>query len=168
MLLKRFLESLPGFRFMSEADVEHVAAAMRVDDYPAGHCFICQDKLNKELYLLLEGRVKVTHYAATGRQYELKTLQPGEFFGLPSLSEGKPASASCIAEGPVRAASLPFSAYLLLFQPDSEIGCRFQFVIASQLALDLHDRHEALRGLVARVYGAAPGEGAPAPLEQIG
>lgn len=168
MLLKRFLENLPGFRFMSEADVEHVAAAMRVDDYPAGHCFICQDKLNKELYLLLEGRVKVTHYAATGRQYGLKTLHPGEFFGLPSLSEGKPAIASCLAEGPVKVASLPFTAYLLLYQPDSEIGCRFQFVIASQLARDLHDRHETLRGLLGRVYGAPSPEKPPEPWEQVG
>lgn len=168
MLLKRFLEDLPGFRFMSESDVEHIAAAMRVDDYPSGHCFICQDRLNKELFLLLEGKVKVRHYAATGRQYDLKTLSAGEFFGLPSLSEGKPSIASCIAEGPVKAASLPFTAYLLLYQPDSEIGCRFQFVIASQLARDLHDRHETLRGLLGRVYGAPPAQNPPEPLEQVG
>jgi hypothetical protein len=51
---------------------------------------------------------------------------------------------------------MPFSAYLLLYQPDSDIGCRFQFVIASQLAKDLHDRHDALRKLLAQVYGDAP------------
>jgi hypothetical protein len=53
----------------------------------------------------------------------------------------------------VKVASLPFSAYLLLYQPDSEIGCRFQFVIATQLARDLHDRHDALRNLLVQVYG---------------
>jgi CRP-like cAMP-binding protein len=98
----------------------------------------------------------------------LKTVQAGEFFGLPSLSEGKPATASCLAEGPVKVASLPFTAYLLLFQPDSEIGCRFQFVIASQLARDLQDRHRTLRGLLERVYGAPPPAKPPEPLEQVG
>lgn len=156
MILKNYLRSLPGFQFLSDADVEHVAAAMRVDDYPKGHVFIYQDKLNQALYLLLEGQVDVTHYGNTGRHYTLKTLEAGEFFGMPSLSTGKPANTSCTAHGPVRVASLPFSAYLLLYQPDSEIGCRFQFVIATQLARDLHDRHDSLRNLLVQVYGGAP------------
>jgi CRP-like cAMP-binding protein len=161
MILKNYLRTLPGFQFLSDADIDNVAAAMRVDDYPDQHVFIYQDRLNHELFLLLDGQVKVTHYGNTGRYYTLKTLKPGEFFGLPSLSEGKPAVASCIASGPTRVASLPFSAYLLLYQPDSEIGCRFQFVIATQLARDLHDRHDALRHLLAQVYAepAAPAAG---------
>lgn len=153
MILKNYLRTLPGFQFLSDFDVEHVAAAMRVDEYANGHVFIYQDRLNQELYLLLDGQVEVAHYGNTGRHYVLKTLQPGEFFGMPSLSTGKPAITSCTARGPVKVASLPFSAYLLLYQPDSEIGCRFQFVIATQLARDLHDRHDALRKLLAQVYG---------------
>ena len=156
MILKNYLRSLPGFQFLSDADVEHVAAAMRVDDYPKGHVFIYQDKLNQALYLLLDGQVDVTHYGNTGRHYTLKTLEAGEFFGMPSLSTGKPANTSCTARGPVKVASLPFSAYLLLYQLDSEIGCRFQFVIATQLARDLHDRHDSLRNLLVQVYGGAP------------
>jgi CRP-like cAMP-binding protein len=156
MILKNYLRSLPGFQFLSDADVEHVAAAMRVDDYSKGHVFIYQDRLNQALYLLLDGQVDVTHYGNTGRHYTLKTLEAGEFFGMPSLSTGKPANTSCTARGPVKVASLPFSAYLLLYQPDSEIGCRFQFVIATQLARDLHDRHDSLRNLLVQVYGGAP------------
>jgi CRP/FNR family transcriptional regulator, cyclic AMP receptor protein len=160
MILKNYLRSLPGFQFLSDADVEHVAAAMRVDEHPSGHVFIYQDRLNQELFLLLEGQVEVTHYGNTGRYYSLKTLDPGEFFGLTSLSLGKPAESSCTARGPVKVASLPFSAYLLLYQPDSEIGCRFQFVIATQLARDLHDRHDALRKLLLQVYGGVSKLGA--------
>ncbi len=153
MLLRNYLRNLPSFRYMSDADVDHMAAAMRVDDYPDQHVFIYQDRLNKGLYLLIEGKVQVCHYGNGGRYYPLKTLQPGEFFGLPSLSLGKPAVTSCQANGPVKVASLPFSAYMLLYQPDSDIGCRFQHVIASQLARDLHDRHNALRKLLMQVYG---------------
>lgn len=157
MRLKHFLRSLPGFQFMSDADVEHVAAAMRVEDYSDHHVFIYQDKLNQELFLLLEGRIKVSHYGKGGRYYDLKTLSAGEFFGIPSLSEGKPADISCSADGPVKVASLPFSAYLLLYQPGSDVGCHFQFVIATQLARDLQDRHDALRKLLTQVYGNGNG-----------
>jgi CRP-like cAMP-binding protein len=167
MILKNYLRSLPGFQFLSDSDVEHVAAAMRVDDYPKGHVFVYQDRLNQELYLLLDGQIEVTHYGNTGRYYSLKTLQPGEFFGLPSLSTGKPAVTSSTAQGPVKVASMPFSAYLLLYQPDSEIGCRFQFVIATQLARDLHDRHDELRNLLAQVYGGVEKLGVEAGKSEI-
>ena len=153
MQLKNYLLTHPGFKFMEVQDVEHVAAAMRVEDYPDEHVFIYQDRLSKELYLLLDGRIKVNHYSKTGRYYSIKTIQPGEFFGIPSISKGKPATSSYAAEGPVKVASMPYSAYLLLYQPASELGCRFQFVIAHQLARDLHDRHDALRNLLGQIYG---------------
>ncbi len=167
MILKNYLRTLPGFQFLSDTDVEHVASAMRVDDYPNEHVFIYQERLNQDLYLLLDGQIEVTHYGNTGRYYTLKTLKPGEFFGLPSLSTGKPANISCTARGPVKVASLPFSAYLLLYQPDSEIGCRFQFVIATQLASDLHSRHDALRMLLAQVYGGTSKLGVATPTTDV-
>lgn len=161
MLLSNYLHTLPGFQYLSDEDIDHVAAAMRVEDYPDHHDFIYQDKQAKELYLLIEGKVNVCHYGPPGRNHTLKTLQPGEFFGLLSMSDGKPSVASCGAVGPVKVASLPFSAFLLLHQPGSHIGCGFQYVMASQLARDLRDRHAMLRKLLAQVYSGAGGEPAP-------
>ena len=158
MLLRNFLRNLPSFQYMPEADVDHIAAAMRVDDYPDQHVLIYQERLNRELFLLLDGKVKVCHYGVGGRYFTLKTLEPGEFFGIPSLSQGIPSLPSCEASGPVKVASLPYPAYMLLYQPDSDIGCHFQYVIASQLARDLHDRHDALRNLLIQVYGDSAAE----------
>ncbi len=154
MLLRNFLHTQPGFRDMRPDFVEDIATAMRVEDYQGGHEFIFQGKQAKTLYLLIEGRVVATRYGNSGKLHTLKSLQPGEFFGFDSLSDGQPAVASYTAEGPVKVASLPFAAYVLLFQPDSEIGCAFQYVIATQLARDLHDRHDALRALLRQIYKA--------------
>lgn len=153
MLLKNFLRSLPGFQFMAEEDLEHLAAAMRVENYADRHVFIYQDQLAKELYLLLDGKVNVCHYGRSGRYHSIRTLVPGDLFGMLSLSDGKPSVASCTAMGPVKVASLPFSAYVLLYQPGSSIGCSFQYVIAAQLARQLRDRHAMLRNLLAQIYG---------------
>lgn len=159
MLLRNYLRTLPGFQHMGEDEVDHVAAAMRVETYPDGHVFVYQDKLAKEMHLLLEGTVKVCHYGQSGRYYTLKSLAQGEFFGLLSLSDGKPAVANCVAAGPVKVASLPYSAYLLLYQPGSDIGCHFQYVLAAQLAIDLRDRHNTLRRLLAQIYLGQDGGG---------
>ena len=67
MLLRNFLRNLPSFQYLSETDVDHVAAAMRVDDYPDGHVFIYQGRLNKDMFLLLDGEVKASHYGDGGR-----------------------------------------------------------------------------------------------------
>lgn len=153
MLLRNFLKTLPGFRYLSDEDTDHIAAAMQVEDYPDHHVFIYQDKQAKALHLLLEGQVNVCHYGPSGRYHTLKTLQPGEFFGLLSMSDGKPSVASCGTVGPAKVASLPLSAFLLLNQPGSDIGCGFQYVMAAQLARDLRDRHAMLRSLLGRIYG---------------
>jgi CRP-like cAMP-binding protein len=165
MLLRNYLRILPWAQYLSEEDIEHVAAAMRVEDYPDQHVFLYQDKQAKELYLLLEGKVNVCHYGPSGRNHILKTLQPGDFFGLLSISDGKPSVASCGAVGPVKVAALAFSAFLLLHQPGSRIGCGFQYVMAAQLARDIRDRHAMLRNLLVQIY-SQPGCD-PVPGEKV-
>lgn len=165
MLLRKYLRTLPGARFLDDDALDHIASAMVVEDYPDKHVFIYQDKMAKALHLLLEGQVKVCHYGSSGRYHTLKTLEPGEFFGLLPLADGKPSVSSNAADGPVKVASLPFSAFVLLYQPGSSIGCGFQYVVASQLARDLHDRHDMLRRLLAQVYSGATPELPPCALK---
>lgn len=152
MLLKRFLATLPGFAFMTDEDIEHVSSAMRVDDYPDGHVFLYQDKPAHALHLLVEGAVKAGYYGRSNHFYNLRTLAPGQFFGGLSLVDGKPVMANYTADGGAKVASLPQSAFLLLYQPNSALGCHFQHVIATHLAEDLKARHIALRELLGRMY----------------
>jgi len=152
MLLKRYLSTLPGFAFMTEEDIDHIASAMQVEDYPDGHVFLYQDKPARAFYLLVEGAVKVGYYGRSNHYYTVRTLTPGAFFGGLSLVDSKPVMANYAAEGNVKVASLPLSAFLLLYQPNSAIGCHFQHVIATHLAEDLKARHLALRDLLGRMY----------------
>jgi CRP-like cAMP-binding protein len=167
MLLRNYLRTLPGAEFLSEEDADHIAAAMRVEDYPDGHVFVYQEKLSKELHLLLKGTVKACRYGPTGRRHTLRVLQPGDFFGMLSLSDGKPAAANCVANGEVRVASLPFTAYMLLYQPGSDLGCRFQYLLASQLARDLRYRHAMLRNLLSCIYSGKPLDAPSCGLEEL-
>jgi CRP-like cAMP-binding protein len=152
MLLKRFLGSQPGFAFMTDEDVEHVASAMYVEDYVDGHVFLYQDKPARAFYLLVEGSVKVGYYGRANQYYNVRTLHPGAFFGGLSLVDSKPLMATYTAQGAVKVASLPLSAFLLLYQPNSAIGCHFQHVIATHLAEELKARHVALRDLLGKMY----------------
>lgn len=145
MLLRNFMRGLPAFKDLTDRDVETLAMAMRVDSYPDGHVFVYQDKIGKDVYLIIEGEVLASRYGGSGRRIDLKMLKSGELFGLLSLSDSKPAAATCSAVGPVKAASLPFAAYRLLLQSSAPIAHHFQFAVAEQLARDLRDRNRALR-----------------------
>lgn len=152
MLLKRYLAALPAFAFMTEEDVDHIAQAMVVADFSDQHTFLYQDKPARAFYLLMEGSIQVGYYGRQNTYYQVRSLVPGEFFGGLSLVDSRPVMANYVAEGPVKVASLPLSAFLLLYQPNSAIGCHFQHVIASHLAVDLKARHLALRELLAKMY----------------
>ncbi|MEW5790737.1 cyclic nucleotide-binding domain-containing protein [Thermithiobacillus tepidarius DSM 3134] len=149
MFLKDFIRTLPDFKAFSENEINALATAMRVDDYPNGHVFIQQWEPGQTLYLLLEGEVTVSRYDPIKRErQDLKTLRPGELFGLLSLIEGIPAVASCTASGPVTAGALPHTAWHLLFNAAAPIARHFQYLVALQLAHDLQARNHALRALL--------------------
>lgn len=145
MILKNFLKTLPGLAQCPDPDLEKIAQAMRVESFAAGHTLIYEGKSNAEMYLILEGSVRACHYGADGNSHELKILRGGEFFGLLSLYDSQPATASCIALEAVRVASLPYLAYQTLIRTAAPIGHYFQLAVAHQLARDLHERSAALR-----------------------
>ncbi len=150
MLLRNFIKTLPAFEALNDAEAENLSRALRVEDFPDRHVFVRQNDRGTELFLLIEGEVSVQHYDTSGHSHELKRLKSGELFGMLSLSDRHPATASCIAAGPVKVASLPLSAYQLLYQTSAPIGYHFLFAVAHQMAHDLHNRAAVLRELLRR------------------
>lgn len=149
MLLKSFLKRQSYFKHLSEPDLDALAHAIYVESYPDGHLFAQEGKLGKEMYVLVEGEVKVMRYnPATSESEELKSLKPGEMFGLLSLTDHLPAVASCLAHGPVKVGVLPRTGYNLLSRSAVPIALGFQLAVAKQLASDIRHRNHTLRGLL--------------------
>lgn len=149
MLLKSFLKCQSNFKHLPEPDLEALARAFYVEDRPSEHLLVQEGKLGKDLYILVEGEVKVTRYnPITGESEELKTIKPGEMFGLLSLADHLPAVASCVAHGPVKVGILPRTGYNLLSKSAAPIALGFQLAMAEQLASDIRSRNDTLRGLL--------------------
>lgn len=149
MLLKSFLKCQSNFKNLAEADLDALAHAIYIEEFPAEHVLVQEGKLGKELYILVEGKVKVMHYnPLTSELDELKVLQPGEIFGLLSLVDHLPAAATCVAQGPVKVGILSRTGYNLLSKSAAPIALGFQLAVAGQLATDLRHRNENLRGFL--------------------
>lgn len=149
MLLKSFLKRQSNFKHLSEPDLDALAHAFYVEDRPAGSLLIQEGKLGKDLYILVEGEVKVMRYnPLTGESEELKTITPGEIFGLLSLTDHLPAVASCVAHGPVKVGIMPRTGYNFLSKSAAPIALGFQLAMAEQLASDIRHRNNTLRDLL--------------------
>ena len=62
MLLRNFLKSQSVFKGLSDHDCDALAHAFGVRGCPDGHTIIKEGQTGKELYLLVEGHVKVARY----------------------------------------------------------------------------------------------------------
>lgn len=149
MFLKNFLKSESVFGSLAENDLDALSRAIYVQEFPDAYTIVQEGKQGKELYLLVEGKVNVTHYhPLTGVLNVLKVLEAGEVFGVLSLVDHLPSAATCVAAGPVKVGILPRSAYNLLAKSSAPIALRFQLAVASQIANDLRHRNDTLRSLI--------------------
>ena len=149
MLLKSFLKCQSCFKHLSEPDIDALAHAIYVEDRPAGHLLVQEGKLGKEMYILVEGEVRVMRYNPLNSEMEeLNVLKPGEIFGLLSLSDHLPASASCVAQGPIKVGILTHTGFDFLSKSAAPIALGFQFAVAEQLASNIRHRNDSLRALL--------------------
>ena len=145
MTISEFLLSNPLFDSFSRSDTEVLEQAMSTSRYPDGHVFIKEGQRGDACYLILNGKVSVTRASQMDRGIEqIRIMGPGELFGLIALIDHGKRAATCTAVGEVTAASLPPSAFDLLFQYNAPIAHHFQYVIARQLTHDLRAYNEAL------------------------
>ena len=135
-----FLLGIPGFCTLCDDELEMLERIMRVDDYHNGHNFKSADNI----YLIMDGDVSITHREKSG-DLQHDYVQRGDFFGLYSLIDSSKKSANCTAIGKVRAASLPRTAFELLFRSSLPLSLHFQNIVANQLARHAAESYLATR-----------------------
>lgn len=88
------LRSIPLFASVSDADLEVIASHVIERRYPR-HATVVEEGLPGDyMYVIREGRVKVTKLSEDGREKILEFLGEGDFFGEMALLDRAPRSAS--------------------------------------------------------------------------
>jgi CRP-like cAMP-binding protein len=85
------------FGALSQADRTLVAEHMRKATFKAGKTIFSRGDVGRELYLLLEGRVRLSVFSADGRALSFKLAGAGEIFGEIAMLDGGARSADAIA-----------------------------------------------------------------------
>ena len=115
-------ESLAGIRLfdgLSESALEDLSKRCRWGEYQPDEQVIDRNSDSRDLYLIVEGRVRVVNYSVTGREVTFDEREKGEYFGELAALDGEPRSANVIALNELNVACLSQEAFnqLLLEHP---------------------------------------------------
>jgi CRP/FNR family transcriptional regulator len=152
------LASVPLFAALDGETAELLAAALTTRAVVRGHVVFEEGDPGDRLFIVLDGKTKISRAAADGRENLLAVLGPGEMFGELSLFDPGPRTATASAVTDSTLASLDHDDLrpLLLDQP----GVAVQLLRA--LAQRLRRTNEAMADLV---FSDVPGRVAKALLD---
>ena len=152
------LATVPLFAALDEATGELLASALTTRAVVRGHVVFSEGDTGDRLFIVMDGKVKISRAALDGRENLLTVLGPGEMFGELSLFDPGPRTATATAVTESTLASLDHDDLrpLLLNEP----GVAVQLLRA--LAQRLRRTNEAMADLV---FSDVPGRVAKALLD---
>ena len=108
-------------------------------NYEAGKRIISRNADDRDVYLLVSGRVRITTYSQGGRQVTFRDISAGDIFGEVAALDEKPRSADVIALDNALLASMAPPVFRRLLADEPLIGGRVMTRLAA-LVRSLSDR----------------------------
>ena len=164
------LRAIPMFSGVSEDALKSIASLLIERSFPKNKTIVEEGAPGDYMYIIVEGRVKVTKLSGDGREKILELLNVGDFFGEMSLFDEAPRSASVKAMSKVRILALARSDFLRLLSrsPDlalsviQELTRRLRQVDEQASSLSFQRVKERTMGLLVRLAREESGrEGRP-------
>ncbi|MGE5313900.1 MAG: ATP-binding protein [Acidobacteriota bacterium] len=81
------------FKYISDVNLQNILKILKEESYPADTLIFQENTKGERLYLILEGRVRISKVTRYGVETNITTLGKGEFFGEMELLDDQPRSA---------------------------------------------------------------------------
>ncbi len=161
------LRMIPMFAGVSTDALASIASLLIERRFPKHKTIVEEGAPGDYMYIIVEGRVKVTKLSGDGREKILELLDVGDFFGEMSLLDEYPRSASVKALSDVRIMALARNDFLGLLtkSPDlalsviQELTRRIRQVDEQASSLSFQRVKERTQGLLVRLAREEGGEG---------
>jgi CRP-like cAMP-binding protein len=160
------LRAIPMFSGVSDDVLESIASLLIERRFPKHKTIVEEGAPGDYMYIIVEGRVKVTKLSGDGREKILELLEVGDFFGEMSLFDDAPRSASVKGLSQVRILALARNDFLRLLarSPDlalsviQELTRRLRQVDEQASSLSFQRVKERTMGLLVRLAREEPGQ----------
>jgi CRP/FNR family cyclic AMP-dependent transcriptional regulator len=161
------LRIIPLFSRVAQSDLEQIASHLIERRYPRNTTIVEEGLPGDYMYILREGRVKVTKLSEDGREKILDFLEAGSFVGDMALLERGPRSASVKTLTPVKVLALSRTDFIGLLRksPDlalaviQELSRRIRSVNEQASSLSFQRVKERTMGLLERLAKDPSGDG---------
>jgi CRP/FNR family cyclic AMP-dependent transcriptional regulator len=120
--------------------------------YPRGAVLFVEGQEPRGVFVLCNGRVKLSANSADGKSLILRIADPGEVVGLPGTISGKPYSVTAEAIEPIQANFIPRDLFLTFLRTHGEAAMR----VAEILSEIYHATYQELRYIA--LSGSAAGK----------
>jgi CRP-like cAMP-binding protein len=116
------LRSIPILSSVSDEVLDSIASLLIERRFPKHKRIVGEGEPGDYMYLIVQGRVKVTKLSGDGREKILEFLDIGDFFGEMSLLDEAPRSASVEALSEVRILALGRADFLALLSRSTDLA----------------------------------------------
>ncbi len=159
--------AIPLFAQVKDDDLEQIASHLIERRYPKNTTIVEEGLPGDYMYIIREGRVKVTKLSDDGREKILEFLDEGAFVGEMALFERAPRSASVKTLTPVRLLALSQTDFIGLLKksPDlamaviQELSRRLRTINEQASALSFQRVKDRTKGLLDRLARESYGDG---------
>jgi CRP/FNR family cyclic AMP-dependent transcriptional regulator len=115
--LDAVIAAVPLFESLSKRHLKKIAGLTSTVEYNAGDTVIQEGEPGDSFFVTVSGQAKVVSGGKT-----LHRLIPGDHFGEISLLDGRPRSASVVAETPLSLLRLTRASFLRLVKEDADLA----------------------------------------------
>jgi CRP/FNR family cyclic AMP-dependent transcriptional regulator len=131
------------FCHLSPPAVQRLAAITSASSYPKGATLFVEEQVARGVFILCNGRVKLSTSSADGRTLIVRIAEPGEVLGLPATVTGKPYELTAEVIEPTQANFIPRTAFLSFLREHGEVALR----VAQQLGETYHAAVAEMRSI---------------------
>jgi CRP/FNR family cyclic AMP-dependent transcriptional regulator len=93
---KSMLKFVPLFSELSDADLTAISKVAVTQLFRKDNMILIEEEVGSTMFVLLEGRVKISRISEEGREVILSILSEGDFFGEMSILDGQARSANVV------------------------------------------------------------------------
>ena len=128
---------------LSPRAVESLAEISSSATYPKGAILFVEGQEPRGVFVICNGRVKLTASSAEGKSLITRIAEAGEVVGLPGTISGKPYELTAEALEPIQANFIPREVFLQFLKEHGEAALR----VAEMLSEIYHSTHREIRYL---------------------
>lgn len=119
---RQLLADTPPFATLAPPDAEAIAAELRETRFDAGQLVFARGDLGSEIFLIAEGRVRLSILTGEGRELSFAHIGRGSLFGEIAMLDGGVRTADATAVSRVAALTLSRAAYVRVVAARPAVG----------------------------------------------